>query len=62
MLGEKEDSDHALNEFFKINGFESMSLVRNLGSTFIYLCLYLFALLALVILVVIKYFSSTFTW
>jgi hypothetical protein len=32
-----EETDYALNYYFDFNGFESMSLVKNLGSTFIYL-------------------------
>ena len=33
MLENKEEADHALNSYFEFNGFESMSLVKNLGST-----------------------------
>ena len=39
-MAQPEDKD-ALNGFFEENGFQSKSLVRNLGSTFIYICLYL---------------------
>jgi hypothetical protein len=39
-VAEQEDQD-ALNGFFDENGFQSKSLVKNLGSTFIYICLYL---------------------
>jgi hypothetical protein len=46
--------DHALNNFFKINGFESMSVVKNLGSTFIYLMIYIFFLFLLLLLSLFK--------
>ena len=34
------DEDEALNLYFDENGFSSMSLIKNTGSTFVYLVLY----------------------
>jgi len=36
-----EDMDQPLNLFFDENGFESKALIKNLGSTFVYLVLYM---------------------
>jgi hypothetical protein len=40
----EEDADKPLNLFFDENGFESMALIKNLGSTFVYLVVYLILL------------------
>jgi hypothetical protein len=40
----EEDADQPLNLFFDENGFESMALIKNLGSTFVYLVVYLILL------------------
>jgi hypothetical protein len=37
-----EETDQPLNLYFDENGFESKSLIKNLGSTFVYLVLYIF--------------------
>jgi len=39
--GEEDEMDTALNDFFDENGFSSKILIKNLGSTFVYLALYL---------------------
>lgn len=41
------ERDQPLNQFFGNNGFSTKSLIKNLGSTFIYLLLYLFGYLTL---------------
>ena len=37
---EDEDDDKPLNIYFDENGFSSLSLIKNLGSTFVYLIVY----------------------
>ena len=45
MRGDDVDNDSGgLNSFFDQNGFESRILVKNLGSTFVYLGIFLFAI------------------
>ncbi len=60
MLENNEDNDHALNSYFEFNGFESMSLVKNLGSTFIYLLIYFLGLILLCILTACKNTSNSY--
>jgi hypothetical protein len=43
-----EDTDAPLNDFFDENGFSSKSLIKNLGSTFVYFSV-LFTILIIVI-------------
>lgn len=50
ILETSENGDHAINIYFQINGFESMSLIKNLGSTFIYLLIYMLVLIILLLL------------
>ena len=38
---DEDDDDHALNSQFEDNGFGSMSLIKNLQSTFVYLVIIL---------------------
>ena len=48
LISESEmERDLPLNEFFDNNGFSTKSLIKNLGSTFIYLLIYLFGYLTL---------------
>ena len=42
--------DEPLNQFFDLNGFSSKSLIKNLGSTFIYLLIYIVGYLILYLL------------
>ena len=49
------EEDTALNPFFEENGFSTRILIKNLGSTFVYLVLYA---LALLLLLVLKWFSN----
>jgi hypothetical protein len=60
ILREKnvQEEDSPLNEFFDINGFSSKSLVRNLGSTFIYLLVYI---LGYLVLIINRFFASKLT-
>jgi hypothetical protein len=37
---DNDDDDKALNIYFEENGFTSLSLIKNLGSTFVYLFVY----------------------
>lgn len=46
---DKEDEDEALSQQFADNGFASMSLIRNLQSTFVYLIVLLFLFVVLFI-------------
>ena len=59
MLENKEEADHALNSYFEFNGFESMSLVKNLGSTFIYLLIYFHGLISLLLLIACKSYANS---
>ena len=59
MLENKEEADHALNSYFEFNGFESMSLVKNLGSTFIYLLIYFLGLISLLLLIACKSYANS---
>jgi hypothetical protein len=55
--GEKEDDeDTPLNDYFDENGFSSKSLIKNLGSTFVY-----FVILA-AILILIPLLSLCSSW
>ncbi len=47
--GDRDDTDAPLNSFFDQNGFSSKSLVKNLGSTFIYLAIYVFGYFCLIV-------------
>ncbi|TNV86917.1 hypothetical protein FGO68_gene12905 [Halteria grandinella] len=38
---QNDDDDEALNQFFEINGFSSKRLINNLGSTFVFLMIFL---------------------
>lgn len=60
ILTPSKNADHALNSYFEINGFESMSLIKNLGSTFIYLLIYLLGLLILLLLTILKPLTNAF--
>lgn len=35
----EDDEDEALNSFFEDSGFQSMFMIKNLGSTFIFMCI-----------------------
>jgi cbb3-type cytochrome oxidase subunit 3 len=59
MLENKEEADHALNSYFEFNGFESMSLVKNLGSTFIYLLIYFLGIITLLLLIGCKSYANS---
>jgi hypothetical protein len=50
-LVEDDENDCAINYYFDISGFQSKKLVKNLGSTFVYLAL---LILSLVILAILK--------
>ena len=39
--GEQDDTEEPLNMYFEENGFQSKALIKNLGSTFVYLGLYM---------------------
>ena len=45
-----ETDDSALNSFFDENGFQSKSLMKNIGSTIIYLAIYILGFIFLAIL------------
>ena len=45
----EEDYDRPLNLYFEENGFESTALIKNLGSTFVYLVVYLILLATIVV-------------
>lgn len=49
--------DTPLNPFFEENGFQTRILIKNLGSTFIYLLIYVFALLILPFLNLLSLYS-----
>jgi len=55
-LDEEDDDDKPLNIYFDENGFGSKLLIKNLGSTFVYLVLYTFFLAVLSILKLIGKF------
>jgi hypothetical protein len=40
-----EDDEEPLNEYFHDNGFESKLVIKTLGSTFVFLCVYIFLVL-----------------
>jgi hypothetical protein len=44
------DEDRALNEFFEENGFTTKILIKNLGSTFVYLIIYILIFMMLPLL------------
>jgi hypothetical protein len=44
------DEDRALNAFFEENGFSTKILIKNLGSTFVYLILYILIFMMLPLL------------
>lgn len=39
--GQEDDTEEPLNMYFEENGFQSKALIKNLGSTFVYLSLYI---------------------
>ena len=43
----KDIQEKPINEFFEENGFETRSLIKNLGSTFLYLVLLVFILITI---------------
>ncbi len=47
LLEEENIEDEPISDFFADSGFQSMSALRNLGSTLIYLIVYLFAFLVM---------------
>ncbi len=47
--GEEDEMDEPLNDFFDENGFSSKTLIKNLGSTFVYLAIYLVAMLLILV-------------
>jgi predicted PurR-regulated permease PerM len=49
------EEEKALNDFFEENGFSTKILIKNLGSTFVYLILYL---LILIFLPLLKIFAK----
>ena len=56
-----EDSNNqneALNPYFEENGFSSKILIKNLGSTFVYLILYIVAVIFLFIINLSAKFST----
>ena len=57
--GEVDDDTQVMNEYFSENGFESMTLVKNLGSTFLYLLVYLSLIFAYLVLKVLAWKSMT---
>ena len=56
--GEEDDTEKPLNMYFEENGFQSKALIKNLGSTFVYLGLYI---VLLFFLALIKLMSRSFT-
>jgi hypothetical protein len=42
--GEEDNTEEPLNIYFEENGFQSKALIKNLGSTFVYLGLYIILL------------------
>ena len=54
----EDDNDGPLNLFFGENGLESKFLIKNLGSTFIYIMMYCAILVVLVILKVLGIVSD----
>ena len=47
---ENEESDSALNQYFEENGFSTKVLIKNLGSTFVYMVIYSVILLMIPVL------------
>jgi len=47
---EDKDGDNALNQYFDENGFSTKVLIKNLGSTFVYMVIYCIILLMIPIL------------
>jgi len=54
----KDGSDSPLNSYFDENGFQSKSLIKNLGSTFIYVALYLIGYIVLIFVSYIHKFTE----
>jgi hypothetical protein len=50
--------DKAWNSYFEENGFSSLNLVKNMGSTLFFILLYAFTWLVLLFLLILAYFSS----
>ena len=48
-----DETDQPLNMYFDENGFESKALIKNLGSTFVYLVLYFILLVILLPLLLV---------
>jgi hypothetical protein len=42
--GEEDETEEPLNMYFEENGFQSKALIKNLGSTFVYLGIYIILL------------------
>ena len=55
---EEDETEEPINMFFDENGFQSKALIKNLGSTFVYLGLYL---VLLCLLPLIKLMGRSFT-
>jgi hypothetical protein len=51
---DEANPDHAVNSFFEQNGFQSMNIVKNLGSTFVYLIALLIGCVALIVFKVLS--------
>jgi hypothetical protein len=64
--GENEESDSALNQYFEENGFSTKVLIKNLGSTFVYMVIYILILLIIPILKIlgrrVPKFKKAYTW
>jgi hypothetical protein len=56
--GEEDEAEEPINMYFAENGFQSKALIKNLGSTFVYLALYL---VLLCLLPLIKLMARSFT-
>jgi hypothetical protein len=50
-----------LNPFFEENGFKSKDAIKNLGSSFIYICIFALVLLLLPFLAFLSKFSKRFS-
>jgi hypothetical protein len=63
---ENEESDSALNHYFEENGFSTKVLIKNLGSTFVYMLIYILILLIIPILKIlgrrVLKFKKAYMW
>lgn len=52
-----DENDHSLSIFFEQSGFESMSIIKNLSSTLVYLIFITFGYLSIILLKLLGMYS-----